>query len=121
MTLLFLLIAAAAGIVVLVYEKRQKEENLQKLQNYVFTVVGDGGLSENQKLRRIMDLFSENNYKIEDVKGGRIVVSRREFSVGAALLWFSVGGVGLLIYLIYYFLKKPDRLTVDLHEGKIGA
>jgi len=121
LTLLFLLIAAVAGVVVLVYEKRQSDENLQKLQNYIFRVVGDDSLRDSEKLRRVMDLFTENRYKIEDMKGGCLVVSRREFSVGAALLWFSLGGVGFLIYLIYYFLKPPKRLTIDLYEGKIDG
>ncbi len=121
MTLLFLLIAAVAGVVVLVYERRQREENLLKLQNYLVGVAGDMKLTESEKLRRVIDLFSENNYKIEDMKGSSLIVSRREFSVGAALLWFALGGVGFLIYLVYYFLKPPKRLTVDLHEGKIDG
>ncbi len=119
MTLLFLLIAAAAGIVVLVYEKRQREENLQMFYYYIAAVVNDERVSEQEKVRRIIDLFVKNNYKIDDVKEGRLEVNRREFSVGAALLWFSIGGVGLIVYLIYYFLKKPENLTVDLHAGKI--
>ncbi|BBG65214.1 hypothetical protein NNO_0511 [Hydrogenimonas sp.] len=120
MTLLFLLIAAAAGVVVLIYEIKLREENLRKLKNYLAGLVHDGTLTDREKLRRVIELFSENGYAIDDMKSGFMVVSRREFSVGAALLWFAVGGVGLLIYLIYYFLKKPRRLNVDLNSGEIG-
>ena len=78
-------------------------------------------LLEREKMARIIDLFSENRYKIEDMKEGTLFVSRREFSVGAALLWFALGGVGLLVYLIYYFLKKPETLRVYLDTGHIYA
>jgi hypothetical protein len=119
MTLLFLLVAAAAGLVVLVYEKRLKEENIAKLQSYLMQVVSDGKLLEREKMTRVIDLFTQNNYKIEDMQNGTLTVSRREFSVGAALLWLSLGGIGLLLYLIYYFLKKPETLHVDLKTGTI--
>jgi len=121
LTLLFLLIAAVAGVVVLVYERRQKEENLAKLQNFVVAVVSDEKLLEREKMTRIMDLFTQNNYKIEDMNGSILTVSRREFSVGAALLWFALGGVGFVLYLIYYFLKKPETLQVDLRSGTING
>ncbi len=121
MTLLFLLIAAAAGLVVLLYEKRLREENVRMLQNYVTRVVQDDKLLDREKMARIIDLFNENRYKIEDMKEGTLIVSRREFSVGAALLWLAAGGVGLLVYLAYYFLKKPETLRVYLDTGHIYA
>lgn len=121
MTLLFLLVAAAAGIVVLLYEKRLKEENTGKLQNYVTTVVRDDSLLEREKLTRVIDLFDENHYKIEDMKGSQLLVSRREFSVGAALMWLSAAGIGLIVYLVYYFLKRPETLRVHLDTGVIDA
>ena len=121
MTLLFLLIAAAGGVVVLLYEKRLREENIAKLQAYVTKVVQDGKLLEREKMARIIDLFGENRYKIEDMKEGTLFVSRREFSVGAALLWFALGGIGLLVYLIHYYLKKPETLRVYLDTGHIHA
>ena len=121
MTLLFLLIAAAAGLVVLLYEKRLREENVRMLQNYVTRVVQDDKLLDREKMARIIDLFNENRYKIEDMKDGTLIVSRREFSVGAALLWLAAGGVGLLVYLAYYFLKKPETLRVYLDTGHIYA
>ncbi|WP_457595979.1 hypothetical protein [Hydrogenimonas sp.] len=121
MTLLFLLVAALAGVVVLLYEKRLREENIAKLQNYVYRVVHDDKLLEREKMSRIIDLFTENRYKIEDLKEGTLFVSRREFSVGAALMWFALGGVGLVVYLAYYFLKKPETLRVYLDTGHIYA
>ncbi len=121
MTLLFLFVAAAAGIVVLVYERRLKKENLARLQDYLIQVVSDTRLPSREKMIRIMDLFRQNNYKIEEAKSEKLVVSRREFGVGAALLWFSAAGIGLLVYLIYYFLKKPETLYVDLQTGMIDA
>ena len=121
MTLLFLLVAAAAGIVVLLYEKRLKEENTNKLQNYVTSVVRDDTLPEREKMTRIIDLFDENHFKIEDMKGNLLRVSRREFSVGAALMWLSAAGIGLIVYLVYYFLKKPETLRVHLDTGVIDA
>jgi hypothetical protein len=121
LTLLFLLVAALAGGVVLLYEKRLREENIAKLQNYVARVVHDDKLLEREKMARIIDLFTENRYKIEDMRDGTLVVSRREFSVGAALLWLAAGGVGLVVYLAYYFLKKPETLRVHLDTGEIHA
>ncbi|MCF6200775.1 MAG: hypothetical protein L3J42_01400 [Hydrogenimonas sp.] len=120
MTLLFLLIAAVAGVVVLVYERRQREENIVKLQNYVAKVISDASLLDREKMVRVMDLFTQNGYKVEDMKESMLTVSRREFSVGAALLWFSLGGVGFVLYLIYYFLKEPESLRVDLRGGTIA-
>ena len=121
MTLLFLLIAAAAGGVVLLYEKRLKEENVAMLQNYVVRVVRDVSLSADEKMRKIMDLFIENRFKIEDMRNGSLIAARREFSVGAALLWLAACGVGLLVYLAYYFLKRPESYRVDLDTGEVHA
>lgn len=121
MTLLFLLVAAFAGAVVLVYEKKLKEDGIAKMQNYLMQVVNDSKLLEREKMTRIIDLFTQNNYKIEDMKKSTLIVSRREFSVGSALLWLSVAGIGLIIYLVYYFLKTPESLRVDLHTGTIYA
>ena len=119
MTLLFLLVAAFAGAAVLVYEKRLKEDGIAKMQNYLMQVVNDSKLLEREKMTRIIDLFTQNNYKIEDMKKSTLMVSRRGFSVGSALLWLSVAGIGLIIYLVYYFLKTPESLRVDLHTGTI--
>jgi len=121
LTLLFLLVAAFAGAVVLVYEKKLKEDGIAKMQNYLMQVVNDSKLLEREKMTRIIDLFTQNNYKIEDMKKSTLIVSRREFSVGSALLWLSVAGIGLIIYLVYYFLKTPESLRVDLHTGTIYA
>lgn len=119
MTLLFLLVSAVAGAVVLVYEKRLKNDGIAKMQNYLMQVVSDSKLLEREKMTRIIDLFTQNNYKIEDMKKSILIVSRREFSVGAALLWLSLAGIGLIVYLVYYFLKTPESLRVDLHTGTI--
>jgi len=119
LTLLFLLIASVAGAVVLVYEKRLKDDGMAKMQNYLMQVVNDSKLLEREKMTRIIDLFTQNNYKIEDMKKSILVVSRREFSVGAALLWFSLAGIGFVVYLIYYFLKTPESIRVDLQTGTI--
>lgn len=119
MTLLFLLVAALAGGVVLLYEKRLREENIAKLQNYLAQVVRDERLLEREKMARVMDLFTQNRYKIEDMRGRILTVSRREFSVGAALLWFAVGGIGLVVYLAYYYFKRPEILRADLQTGEI--
>jgi len=119
LTLLFLLVSAVAGAVVLVYEKRLKNDGIAKMQNYLMQVVSDSKLLEREKMTRIIDLFTQNNYKIEDMKKSILIVSRREFSVGAALLWLSLAGIGLIVYLVYYFLKTPESLRVDLHTGTI--
>ena len=121
MTLLFLLIAAAAGVVVLVYEKRQRDENLQKFQNYVAGLVNTEGLTGQERLKSVIELFGSNGYKIEEIEGDLVTASRREFSVGAALLWLSAAGVGLILSLIYYFLKKPEKMVADLQKGTIRA
>jgi hypothetical protein len=121
LTLLFLLVAAIAGAVVLVYEKRLKEDGIAKMQNYLIQIVNDSKLLEREKMTRIIDLFTQNNYKIEDMKKSTLIVTRREFSVGAALLWLSLAGIGLIVYLVYYFLKTPESLRVDLYTGTIHA
>ncbi len=121
MTLLFLLIAAAAGVVVLVYEKRQRDENLQKFQNYLADLVNSEGLTKQERLKSVIELFGTNGYKIEKIYGDLVAASRREFSVGAALLWLSAAGVGLIVYLLYYFLKRPEKLVADIEKGTIRA
>ena len=72
-------------------------------------------------MMRVSDLFTRNNYIIEYMINGTLMVSRREFSVGAALLWLSIAGIGLILYLIYYFLKAPESLRIDLRTGTIHA
>lgn len=121
MAVLLLLIAALAGIIVLVKERQQHRENLHKMQSYVENVVSDASLLDREKMTRIIDLCRLNGYKVEDLKAQRLTAEHRDFSLGAALLWFSLGGVGMVIYLVYYFIKNPEQLHIDLQSGSIHA
>jgi len=49
LTLLFLLVAAFAGPVVLVYEKKLKEDGIAKMQNYLMQVVNDSNCLREKK------------------------------------------------------------------------
>jgi hypothetical protein len=121
MTFLILLVAAAGGIVVWLYEKRLRQETLARFQTYIQETLQNETLSEREKTERIVDLFIQNRFKILKQNDRILLVARREFSIGAALMWLSVAGVGLIIYFIWYFLKQPETLTIHLKTGVIDA
>ena len=48
------------------------------------------------------------------------LVKPKKFSFLWALLWFLVFGIGLVVYLIYYWAKKDDQLYLEVDDkGKI--
>ena len=49
------------------------------------------------------------------------LVKPKEFSFIAALLWFILLGVGLIIYLLYYLSKKDDAVYLMVSKnGKVN-
>jgi uncharacterized membrane protein len=48
------------------------------------------------------------------------IVKHKKFSFLWALLWFLLLGVGLLIYLIYYWAKRDKTVYVEVDaKGKV--
>ncbi len=119
MTLLFLLIAGLAGAVILVYEKRLKDDGIAKMQNYLMQVVNDSKLLEREKMTRIIDLFTQNNYKIEDMKKPLQIIIPPIVGVPAFCLWFC-GSYPLKLSFICIFLKYGINLFAN-HKEKINA
>ena len=40
----------------------------------------------------------------------------KSFSVLWAVLWTLVGGVGLIVYLIYYLAKRDELVFIEVNE-----
>ncbi len=44
------------------------------------------------------------------------VMKPKTFSVGFAFLWFLVGGIGLLFYILYYVGKRDRQHYIEVDE-----
>lgn len=45
------------------------------------------------------------------------LVKPKRFRLIWALLWLSVGGVGLLVYLLYFLAKRDSRVCLIVGEN----
>ncbi len=47
------------------------------------------------------------------------LIKQKKFSLLFALLWFCVGGVGLIVYLLYYASKKAGSVYLQVDAGGV--
>ena len=52
---------------------------------------------------------------------GASMVKPKKFSVGWAILWTLLFGVGLLVYLLYYMTKKEKLVYLSVVDGRVKA
>jgi len=71
------------------------------------------GLTAREKLDLAEKMFRLNGFRTDERTGDSLTVSKKWFSIGLALIGFSFLGIGLLLYLgWFYFLQPPFRETV---------
>lgn len=74
-------------------------------------------------LEREIEKYTRRGYRVIS-KGDSYaqLVKPKQFSFFWALMWFLLFGVGLLIYLFYYWGKKDDTLYLRVtQDGRIRA
>lgn len=111
MGLLFLVVAAA-GLFVYVKELRSLREAQWAFDSFITEVKANARLNSQEKRDHIKAMYEHNGYRLIAIDAKSITVSKKHFSLGAAMMWFGLLGVGLFVYVLYFSLKKPAVKTV---------
>ena len=106
--LVLFLIVGIMGAFVFFLEEKNRRENEQQFDEFVRGVKANESLTPEEKREHIKNLYHLNGFKLIHVNHKSVTVSKKQFSLGAAMMWFGIFGVGLLIYLIYLIFKRPD-------------
>jgi hypothetical protein len=77
---------------------------------------GGGGKTLNQYVAELAATGYVTTSKTED---SAQLVRKKRFSVGWALAWFLLLGVGVVAYLIYYLGKRDDTAYLSATDGKV--
>jgi hypothetical protein len=107
MMLLFLIVGIA-GAFVYYLELKNKKENEARFDLFVRQVQQSGELSEEEKREHIKNLYLLNGFNMIRQDSNSLTVSKKYFSLGAAMMWFGLLGIGVLVYLLYLPFKRPE-------------
>lgn len=107
MLLLFLIVGIAGAIVFFMEQKNRKANELQ-FDEFVRGVKTNESLTPEEKREHIKNLYTLNGFKLVQANHKSVTVSKKYFSLGAAMMWFGLLGVGVVVYLVYLFFKRPE-------------
>jgi len=85
-------------------------------------IEGTKTLAERTKiLDKAVRKYARRGYRVESKTDTTAqLVKPKKFSFLWAVLWFLLLGVGLIVYLIYYWAKRDDQVYLEVNEqGKI--
>ncbi len=106
--LVLFLIVGIAGVAVFFMEQKNRKENERQFDAFVRGVKGNGELTQEEKREHIKNLYLLNGFKLLQVNHKSVTVSKKYFSLGAAMMWFGLLGIGLVAYLLYVLFKRPE-------------
>lgn len=107
MLILFVIIGLA-GVFVFFLEQKNRKDNEAKFDEFVQGVKANSDLSDEEKKEHIRNLYQFNGFKIVQMNHASLTVSKKYFSLGAAMMWFGILGVGIIAYLVYLLFKRPE-------------
>lgn len=87
----------------------------KKINDTEIQSIVDSKLSNSEKLDKISQIYTSNGFLIVSRSENNMQFMRKkEFSFLWALLWFLVFGIGLIVYLLYYFSKNDEIINIQL-------
>lgn len=106
--LVLFLIVGIAGVFVFFMEQKNRRENERQFDEFVRGVKANDELTPEEKKEHIKNLYLFNGFKMVQANHKSITVSKKQFSLGAAMMWFGLVGIGLIVYLIFVLFKRPE-------------
>lgn len=110
--LLGFIIAFIAGVMFVLFERRNNRKNRILIQGFISDMEKNSDIKNRRKM--IYEFFESSGFRVHSEKG-RLVARKKIFSIGYALIFFSLGGAPLLLYLLYFlFLKRPSEYAIEV-------
>ena len=106
--LVLFLIVGVAGVFVFFMEQRNRKENERQFDDFVRGVKANDTLSTEEKKEHIKNLYLFNGFKLIQVNHKSVTVSKKYFSLGAAMMWFGLLGIGVVVYIMFLVFKRPE-------------
>ncbi len=112
--ILLLWIALVVGAIFLFKEHRDRLENRRNFKAWLHHL-DDAPLEERREAA--YQLYFRNGYEVDVIDDRTLEARKRHFSFGWALIGFGFLGVGLLIYLLWYYrFQKPEITRIELDK-----
>lgn len=100
--IVFVLLWVASPFVAYLLIKKERAGRMETIRSIV---IGDRS--------KQIEIFKYNGYTVR-IDGDRLFVARKEFSFGKLFLGYFFGGVGVIVYVVYFaFFEKPYEYDVD--------
>jgi len=75
-------------------------------------------MTSKEKLDTIAHLYTNNGFEVVNRDRLEIKLSKKKkFSYLSAFFWFLLLGVGLVIYILYYLLKRDDNVAITVEDN----
>jgi len=107
--------AIPIGIYTILFEQKSKKKYNALFEEFYQKTINNKKLSQEEKLGLITELLERNSYTIVEESDHHLVGERRILSLGWIILGLGLLYVGVIFYLIYYYLiQKPHRLVYEI-------
>ncbi len=111
---MILWIALIVGVIFVFKERRDRLENQRRFKEWLHRL-DEAPLQERREAA--YQLYFQNGYEVDVLDERTLEVKKRHFRFGWALTGFGLLGVGLVVYLIwYYWFQKPEITRVHLDQ-----
>ena len=99
------------GLFLLWLDQRTERRNQEHLSTFLEQLRGSN-LNRDEQTRELARYCHHSGFYVKIPAPGRIEISRKRFQVG----WLFVGagffGIGIVVYLIYYFLISRPKVQI---------
>jgi len=107
--------AIPIGIYTLMFEQKSKKKYQQLFEDFYAQTINNPKLTQIQKYDLLLQLLEKNGYKIIEESDSKLIGEKKILSLGWIILGLGFFYVGVLFYLLYYYLmQKPHRLVYEL-------
>jgi hypothetical protein len=109
MVLIFI-VALVGGAIFYYFERSQKKVNEQKIASYVDDIKNAKNHSVEERGKKLEELLQTNGYRLEKREKGYLCFSKKDMSIGLLVFSFGFLGVGVVVYLVYYYFFKKVQI-----------
>lgn len=101
------------GLAFYLYERKHMVQYQATFDNYIDNINKNKTINANEKCQKIRLMLEKNSYHISRIENG-IKGEKKIFFAGILMMGMGAGGVGAIIYMVYYFFfKKPHTIRYD--------
>ncbi len=107
--------ALPIGIYTILFEFKSKKKYNALFEDFYQKTIKSDKLSQDEKHHLMLQLLERNGYTVVEEQEHRVVGEKKILSLGWIILGIGFIYIGVLFYLLYYYLiQKPHRLVYEV-------